>query len=403
MSEYINNTEKRKEIIKNIINQLHHGRSVEDVKTEFSELLKTASSSDIAAVEQQLIQEGLPVEEVQRLCDVHVAAFRESLNQEILPESIPGHPVFTYRAENQVLSRVLDELDITINNYISKGDSAGLQALRQQVNRLFEFIRHYERKENQLFPYLEKHQFYGPSRVMWGIHDQIRANIKKLAGMLMDVNSDKKVIDALYKELSNEMREMIYKEEKILFPGALERLTEEDWMFIRNEENQIGYFMVTPGNQWKPKLDMKGEEMQTTSGTVEGMIPLSSGELTPEQINIMLTTLPIDITFVDENDNVRYFSQTPDRLFPRSPAIIGRAVQNCHPAASVDKVQKILDDFRSGKRKVAEFWIKMAVKYINIRYFAMFDAQGKYRGTLEVSQEISHIRELEGEKRLLDD
>jgi DUF438 domain-containing protein len=403
MSEYINNSEKRKEIIKNIITQMHHGKSVEDVKIEFSELLKTASSSDIAAVEQQLIQEGLPVEEVQRLCDVHVAAFRESLDHEIQPESIPGHPVFTYRAENQVLSRVLDEMDITVENYISKGDSAELQLLRQQINRLFEFIRHYERKENQLFPYLEKHQFYGPSRVMWGIHDQIRANIKKLAGMLMDVSSDKKAIDALYKELSNEMREMIYKEEKILFPGASERLTEEDWMFIRNEENQIGYFMVTPGNQWKPKIDTKGEEMQTASGTVEGMIPLSSGELTAEQINIMLTTLPVDITFVDENDKVRYFSQTPERLFPRSPAIIGRAVQNCHPAASVDKVQRILDDFKSGKRKVAEFWIKMAGKYINIRYFAMFDAQGKYRGTLEVSQEISHIRELEGEKRLLDD
>lgn len=403
MSEYINNSERRKEVIKSIITQLHHGKSVDEVKAEFGELLKTASSSDIAAVEQQLIQEGLPVEEVQRLCDVHVAVFRENLDQEVQPESIPGHPVFTYKAENQLLNRVLDEMDVTFENYITTGNSALVQTLRQQVNRLLEFIRHYERKENQLFPYLEKHQFYGPSRVMWGIHDQIRAMIKKLAGMLMDTRSDRQEIATLYKDLSKEMREMVYKEEKILFPGALERLTEEDWAFIRNEENQIGFFMVTPGNQWKPKITLQGEDMQTTSGNSEGMISLSTGELTPEQVNIMLTSLPVDITFVDENDRVRYFSQTPDRLFPRSPAIIGREVQHCHPAASVDKVQKIIDDFRTGKRRVAEFWIKMAGKYINIRYFAMHDDQGKYRGTLEVSQEISHIRELEGEKRLLDD
>ncbi|MEN6436500.1 MAG: DUF438 domain-containing protein, partial [Anaerolineaceae bacterium] len=291
MSEYINNSERRKEVIKSIITQLHHGKSVDEVKAEFGELLKTASSSDIAAVEQQLIQEGLPVEEVQRLCDVHVAVFRENLDQEVQPESIPGHPVFTYKAENQLLNRVLDEMDVTFENYITTGNSALVQTLRQQVNRLLEFIRHYERKENQLFPYLEKHQFYGPSRVMWGIHDQIRAMIKKLAGMLMDTRSDRQEIATLYKDLSKEMREMVYKEEKILFPGALERLTEEDWAFIRNEENQIGFFMVTPGNQWKPKITLQGEDMQTTSGNSEGMISLSTGELTPEQVNIMLTSL----------------------------------------------------------------------------------------------------------------
>ena len=135
----------------------------------------------------------------------------------------------------------------------------------------------------------------------------------------------------------------------------------------------------------------------------EIMIPLNTGVLTQDQIDLMLKTLPVDITFVDENDEVRYFSQTPDRLFPRTPAIIGRAVQNCHPASSVHTVQKILDDFRSGKRKVAEFWIKMGEVFVYIRYFAMFDEAGKYRGTLEVSQEISHIQSLQGERRLLDD
>ncbi|HQP07721.1 MAG TPA: DUF438 domain-containing protein [Anaerolineaceae bacterium] len=407
MSEFINNSEKRKEIIKSVLRQLHEGKSVDDVKAEFGKLASEATSAEIAAVEQMLIEEGLPVEEVQNLCDVHVAVFRESLDKEAQPESIPGHPVFTYRAENQVLARLLDEMDITFGKVTESDNPALLPLLRQQLERVSGFIRHYERKENQLFPYLEKYQFYGPSRVMWGIHDEIRANIKKLGEFLKTDVVDKQTAFAVFKELFTAMTEMIYKEEKILIPAALEKLHEEDWAAIRAEENQIGYFVVTPGDQWKPKTAPQKIEtipfVKETSNMPEIMIPLNTGVLTQDQIDLMLKTLPVDITFVDENDEVRYFSQTPDRLFPRTPAIIGRAVQNCHPASSVHTVQKILDDFRSGKRKVAEFWIKMGEIFVYIRYFAMFDEAGKYRGTLEVSQEISHIQSLQGERRLLDD
>ena len=130
--------------------------------------------------------------------------------------------------------------------------------------------------------------------------------------------------------------------------------------------------------------------------------PLTTGDLTLQQINLMLMNLPVDITFVDENDTVRYFSETPERIFKRTAAIIGRQVQNCHPPASVDKVVEIVEDFRAGKRDLAEFWIQMDGKFIHIRYFAMRDAGGNYRGTLEVSQDVTEIRKLEGEKRLLD-
>jgi len=287
------------------------------------------------------------------------------------------------------------------------GNKALLPTLRQQLEKVKEFIRHYERKENQLFPYLEKYQFYGPSRVMWGIHDEIRANIKKLGEMLKTDDVDSKATGAVFKELFTAMTEMIYKEEKILIPAALEKLEEEDWAAIRAEENQIGYFVVTPGDQWKPKnvqIKIESQPVSTESSTIpEILIPLSTGFLTQGQIDLMLKTMPVDITYVDEKDEVRYFSQTPDRLFPRSPAIIGRSVQNCHPASSVHTVQKILDDFRAGRRKMAEFWIRMGKIFVYIRYFAMFDESGTYRGTLEVSQEISHIQSLQGERRLLDD
>ena len=130
--------------------------------------------------------------------------------------------------------------------------------------------------------------------------------------------------------------------------------------------------------------------------------PLTTGDLTLSQIDLLLTHLPVDVTFVDENDEVRYYSETPERIFKRAPAIIGRKVEKCHPPASVDKVVEIVEAFKSGERDSAEFWIQMGGKFIHIRYFAMRDTEGKYRGTLEVSQDVTDIRKLEGEKRLLD-
>jgi uncharacterized protein len=137
--------------------------------------------------------------------------------------------------------------------------------------------------------------------------------------------------------------------------------------------------------------------------TSAGEMPLDTGILTLQQINLMLRNLPVDITFVDEHDTVRYFSQSRERIFERTEAIIGRAVQNCHPPQSVHRVERILNDFRSGKRDAAEFWIQMGPKFVHIRYFAMRDAAGNYRGTIEVTQDLAPLRALEGERRLLDD
>jgi len=130
----------------------------------------------------------------------------------------------------------------------------------------------------------------------------------------------------------------------------------------------------------------------------DGLISLSTGALTRKQINLMLTHLPVDVTFVDENDRVRYFSQGKERIFDRSAAIIGREVTKCHPPQSVHRVEAILDEFRSNKRDVAEFWIQMGGQFIHIRYFALRDADSTYQGCIEVSQEVSHIHELKGEK-----
>jgi uncharacterized protein len=206
------------------------------------------------------------------------------------------------------------------------------------------------------------------------------------------------------------MRSMIYKEEKILFPASLERLIEEEWIAIRNQESEIGYFYVVPDHGWPDRpgpistqIDPRLPVSTENSSAVEQNLPLDTGYLPLEVINLLLRSLPIDVTFVDENDTVRYFSQTQERIFERPPAIIGRRVQNCHPPQSLGRVQRILDDFRAGVRDEAEFWIQMRDRFVHIQYIAVFDDKKTYRGVLEVTQDITHIRNLQGERRLLDE
>jgi hypothetical protein len=274
------------------------------------------------------------------------------------------------------------------------------------------YDKHYLRKENILFPYLERTGFTGPAKVMWGVHDEIRDQWDALDELLGEsyesdaLEAVSEEIEATFASIAQVIRDMIYKEENILFPAALQRLSDEAWAEIREQGDEIGYCYARPGTYWEPGAEAK-EEADKHVGTLEtapeGLLSLTTGVLSVEQIDWMLQALPVDVTFVDENDEVRYFSQTEERIFQRSPAIIGRKVQNCHPPQSVDRVQQIIDDFRAGTRDAAEFWIQMQGMFVHIRYFALRDDDGNYRGTIEVTQNLKPLRELEGEKRLLDE
>jgi len=402
MSEYINNSSKRrKEILKGLIRDLHAGGNLAEIKARFRELVGDISAVEISQLEQELIAKGLPVEEVKRLCDVHVAVFQESLEGQTAPEMTPGHPVHTFKYENFAAGEVLDLLAEAIKDLPAEG---ALARARSYFEQLAEINKIYLRKENLLFPFLEKHGVSGPSKVMWAAHDDIRARLKEFKEALQEGEPAR--IRELFTPLAEAIRQMFYKEEHILYPTALKVLSEEEWLAIRNQSDEIGYCLIRPGDQWRPKAAQPAE-LPTTKAYAEtpttGTIALETGALTAEQINLLLKHLPVDITFVDEEDTVRYFSQTPERIFTRTPAIIGRKVQNCHPPKSVAIVNRLLEDFKTGKRDVAEFWIQMAGKFVHIRYFALRDATGKYRGTIEVTQDIGPLRKLEGERRLLDE
>lgn len=421
MSEYINNRQKRKETLKSIIRQLHEGRTVDELKAEFAALLRDVGPMEIAEIEQALIDEGFPEMEIKRLCDVHVAVFRESLEVQQKPETIPGHPIHTFRAENQAAAEVLDRLQEAIEALLeAPADPSRLDEARRRLTEMREYEKHYRRKEHFLFPYLERKGFAGPSTVMWAIHDDIRGGWKALVALLEtgpgeDVENFRARVEGVFRPMATAIREMFYKEENILFPTSLQLLTEEDWRAIRAQEAEVGYAYVQPGDRWPPEgvpvvpaaapapAPTEVAPPPEARALASVLLHLDTGTLSPEAVNLILNALPVEVTYVDENDTVRYFNKPRERTFLRPPAVIGRKVQKCHPPASLHRVQRILDDFRAGKRDVAEFWIQMQGRFIHIRYFPLWDEPGVYRGTLEVVQDVTDIRALQGERRLLDE
>jgi len=195
---------------------------------------------------------------------------------------------------------------------------------------------------------------------------------------------------------------MIFKEESILFPMALETLAEDEWIKIHDDSGEIGFCLIEPEDKWIAKrLKANKDTEAKTKASYEGHIKFETGYFTKEELESMLNAMPVDITFVDKNDVVKYFSRGDERIFARTKAVIGRSVQNCHPPASVHIVQKIVEDFKSGKKDHEDFWIKMGDKYVYIRYIAVRNKDGEYLGTLEFTQNIAPIKAIEGEKRLL--
>jgi len=297
----------------------------------------------------------------------------------------------------------------TLSDYEQSRGAGLAEEFSRQLDTLMTFERHYLRKENLLFPFLERYGFTAPSAVMWGIHDEIRADLKTLKTAVQGLPGTWPDMKKSYEIVAEKMNMMVYKEEKILFPAAIERLAPMDWLVISEQESEFGLFQPTSSTRADAAANKKEIEptgitgSQVAAAPQEGALNLQTGSLTLEQINLMLTHLPVDITFVDEKDEVRFFSQTPERIFVRQAAIIGRKVQNCHPPQSVSRVQQIVDDFRAGRRDTADFWIQMQGKFVYIRYFAVRDAHGAYRGTLEVTQDVAGIRQLKGERRILDE
>ncbi|MCK4366946.1 MAG: DUF438 domain-containing protein [Thermoplasmata archaeon] len=397
--------EEKKEALKNIIRRLHKGEDPDVVKGEFREFLKDVTPVEISKIEEELIKEGMSTDEVHGLCDVHLAIVRESLEKEELVAP-PGHPIGILMGEHKILLEYANELGIVAKDLRGKGDFDSVADEMKHLDHIAHHLKdsesHYVREENVLFPYIEKHGITEPPAMMWIEHDKIR-EIKKALYTILETREDVAFEEFVSRlsDVATSLADMLsghfFKENNILFPAAMEVMGDAEWNDARRQFDELGYCCFTP----EPAKMAIEEVEEAPKVEAEGMIDLGSGQLSREQVEAMLNTLPFDITFVDDKDTVRYFSESKERIFPRTKAVIGREVQKCHPKKSVHVVNQIVEEFKSGERDVAEFWIEVKGRMIYIRYFPVHGKNGDYIGCLEVTQDITDVKKIEGSKRLL--
>ena len=407
MSELINNSQSRKEKLKSLILKLHNGETQESVRNELLLSLSQIPYGEVVEVEQELIAEGLPEEEILDLCDAHSSVLEGRVDLSALKPVPDGHPVDVFRKENEEIRNVTNAIFALISDILhSSSESVREQVikLRGLYNNLYDVDKHYQRKEYLLFPYLEKLEITGPPKVMWGKHDEIRELIKGSIEVLQVDSLTREELEAaaemVLKPAARGAQEMITKEEEILFPMALDTLNESDWYEISRQSIEIGFCLYDPPVDWRP--EWVAEQSINESQKSGSHIQLPSGSFSAEELLAILNTLPVDMTFVDKDDKVKYFSQGAERIFQRNRAILNRDVRHCHPPASAHIVDKIIEDFKSGRENRAPFWINMGgKKMIHIEYFALRNEKGEYLGTLEVSQNVQPYRDLEDEQRIL--
>lgn len=426
--------------LKAVLREVVTGDDVPQARQTLAHLLTGCDACLVAQAEDELIREGVPVEQVAKACDHHAAAVREALPKGAGAEFPAGHPVETFRSENAALKRLAEAMLNHLPVLLAEGKAIGSEThdhLNEALNSLLDVDKHYLRKEHLLFTCLERHGITGPSKVMWAKDDEIRARLRALEEATRAERRDESqwrraVLSAAQAALPAVL-DMIFKEENILLPMSIKTLTESEWVEIWAQSPQFGWCIVDPGREYRPSAkallesvpaaprsaaaSAKRESLVTERGPggvglamtpaaapappAAGAIIFPSGALTLEQLVGVFNVLPVDLTFVDAEDRVRFFSEGAGRIFVRPKAVIGRKVQHCHPPRSLDKVEQILADFKAGRQNVAEFWINFKERFVHIRYFAVRDEAGTYLGTLEVTQDLTRERTLEGEQRLV--
>ncbi|MDW5563642.1 MAG: PAS domain-containing protein [Methanomassiliicoccus sp.] len=392
-----------KDRVLDLVARIKQGKG--ELPEEVREALEDTDPFLIERIEAELVDQGVSRDDIRLLCDARSRTFiaAEEIDETILER--PGHPIHTLMEEHRQILMFMTRLRDTAREMRTgelRPDAARVD-LREVAPFIQEAQKHFQREENVLFPYLERHGIEGPPQAMWSEHQVLRAHEGKLISLISGQGStgDQEITTALECQASILLALLdahFHKENHVLFPMAVRALDVHEWNEARREFESIGPCSFVEAHA---PLEFRPVEVGETAPAQEVVLP--TGRFTAAELEMMLGTLPVDITFVDENDRVRFYSNSTDRIFVRTPAVIGRKVQNCHPQKSVHVVQKILDDFRAGRRNEAEFWLEVGERFVHIRYFPLRSATGEYKGVLEMVQDVTAIRTLEGQKRLLDE
>jgi len=398
MSEQLYKPNREALIISDFTVRLMKGKVSREEATTMQETLKDALAEDFIAGINLLVQQQPVSTEmkkgINKLLNLFYAHLNELPQPEVSENSFAGGLISDNKvilSEVRSLKPFIKELQKTVP------PPEPLAAFRKQIKVLATVEKHYQITENILFPFLEKlWPAHRCLQVLWSVHDDVREELRELITVTESGNWDLKRFNRLTGDLFFNISTAIFREEKILIPAIintgvtsdldnlLDEAAEIEWSFI---QAPVSLKKKTPGTDKSEEQNLK--------------VKFATGSLLPEQVELIFNHLPLDITFVDETDTVCYFSTPPKRTFTRTNAVIGRTVQNCHPPESVWMVEKILKAFKNGTQDVASFWIPFKDQFVYIQYYAIRDTQGNYHGTLEVTQDVKDIRELEGERRLL--
>ncbi|MBR1701815.1 MAG: DUF438 domain-containing protein [Lachnospiraceae bacterium] len=390
------NVEERNTKLKKMIMRLNQGEDLETVRADFVREFESVSVHDIVKAEQGLIDDGIPMREVQRLCDLHSALFHGKTEAEIWAEeekqaeenvnkkAPEGHPVDVLRRENSALEKILDHA-------LSALETEEVSVLLGDLITLRKIGVLYSKKESILMPMLLHHGVTGPNDVMWGVDDEIKAEVARLAQKLT-VNSFSDEKEAV-KTVLNRMKEMIYKEENIFFPLCFEHLTEEEWLDAYRDLPEMGFVFIDDAPKWRHGEEALAKRQSTMPDAMEdGILYFPGGKLTMQQLNGLFKVLPIDITFIDEEDINRFFTNE-GKVFSRPLSALDRSTYECHPERVKPMVKQLLDDFKSGTRNFMEVWTPNEDHPVRVIYAAVRDEKGKYLGAAELVEDFTAVKE----------
>lgn len=383
--------EERQEILKNLMLRLHAGEDKEVIQEEFNEVFDEISPYEIQLMERNLMSEGITFAEIMSLCNVHANLMGSKVNTQTTVADFeqPGHPVHVMKMENLAIRGALDRVERLLVNFLETKDSTIEKGLRRQISLLDQFENHYQRKEYAMFPIMEKKGITAPPKVMWGVHDQIRDLYRDFKKAL---NDGKESTLEEFQIARDEMLEMIQKEENILIPMVEQVFHVDDWETIASQSPDYGYCIVKPEKEWAVKKSFSPvkEETQVES---EGDIPLSTGSLSLKELNLILNLLPMELSFVDAQNIVKYYNEGngEEKIFKRTPSAIGRDVILCHPPRVHETVQTIFEQLKSKQKEKEEMWFKTEDKMVHVTYHAVWDEEGKYMGCLEYVQDIKPL------------
>ena len=410
---------KKLEIVHEIKSAYDEGKlSLEEARKALKDRVQHLAPYEIAIIEQEMVEETedeCVKEDIQAMLEV----FQDVLvtKEQSLPEN---HPISCYRRENTKMKELLLSVEDLVQYPVIKNQWLEL------YEELLKFKIHLSRKQNQLYPVLEKKGFTRPTTTMWTLDDFIRDEIAECYKLLLEDKEEEFI--GKQAELVADVRDLMDKEENILYPTSLEMINEEEFRYMAEGDREIGFAYIsvqadksdnsasasssvsasTSGDPLSRLSSAPGfaEELAGLLGKYgfnnkEEKLNVTTGQLTLDQINLIYRHMPVDLSYVDENELVCFYTDTKHRVFPRSKNVIGRDVKNCHPKASVHIVEEIIKKFRSGEQDKAEFWINKPDLFIYIIYYAVRDENGKFRGVLEMMQDCTHIRSLQGSQTLL--